>query len=364
MSDSTGQRIPRVCVVAPSLGILGGQSVQALRHATYLNRDGRVHVDLLFVNPQLPGVFGRLQSIKYVRTIVTSIAYAASLFARLWRYDVVHAFSASYWSFVLAPLPAMVVGRLYGKRVVLNYHSGEADDHLARWPFAVRAMSLAHAIIVPSEFLVDVFARFGVHARAIFNFVETERLPYRRREALQPKFLANRNLEPLYNVPCVLRAFARIQREIPDATLVVAGFGSQRAMLEALAAELQLRGVTFVGRVDSSRMSELYDAADLFLNASNIDNMPLSILDAFATGVAVVTTNAGGIPYMVRNGETGFLVELDDDTALADAALRLLRDPALASRITSSARQECLDQYQWSVVSRQWEQLYESLASA
>ena len=352
----------RVCVVAPSLGILGGQAVQALRLVEHLNRGQAVSVDLLPINPKLPGLLGRLQSIKYVRTVLTTIRYVASLFRQLQHYDVIHVFSASYLSFVLSPLPALLVGRLYRKKVVLNYHSGEAEDHLQRWPSAIRLMRLAHEIIVPSEYLVHVFAGFDIRSRAIFNFVDVEDIPYRRRTKLRPRFLTNRNLEPLYNVACSLRAFARIQREYADAELTVAGFGSQRAMLESLARELGLRNTTFVGRVPSSEMAAQYDKADIFLNASDIDNMPLSILDSFAAGVPVVTTNAGGIPYVVRNGETGFLVEREDCDGLADAALRLLRDDALATRIGDAARHQCLTRYTWPVVSHAWEDLYLSLA--
>ena len=350
----------RVCVVAPSLGILGGQAIQALRLVEHLNRGSAVSVDLLPVNPRLPGPLGRLQQIKYARTVFTEARYIASLFSRLPRYDAIHIFSASYWSFVLAPLPAMLIARLYGKKVILNYHSGEAEDHLTRWPTVVRLMGLADEIIVPSEYLVEVFARFGIRARAIFNFVEVACIPYRRRTALAPRFLANRNLEPLYNVPVVLRAFAQVQTEYPTAELVVAGFGSERGKLESLARELGLRNVTFVGRVPPDEMGALYDAADIFLNGSDIDNMPLSILDAFAAGVPVVTTDAGGIPYMVRDGVNGCLVSRGAYAAMAQSCLRLLRDDDLATRVADTARQECLDRYTWPVVAKQWEELYRS----
>ncbi len=356
------ERPVRVAVVAPSLNILGGQAVQARRLIEHLSGHEGITIELLAVNPVLPGLLGRLQRIKYVRTVVTSVRYLASLLSRLPAYDVVHVFSASYWSFVLAPLPAMLIGRLYGKNVVLNYHSGEAEDHLIRWPSAVRAMRLAHEIIVPSQYLVEVFARFGLPTRAIFNFVDIANVPYRRRQTLRPRVLTNRNLEPLYNVPLVLRAFARVQRDVPDAALVVAGFGSQRAPLEALARELDLRNVSFVGRVAADRMGVLYDEADLFLNGSDIDNMPLSILDAFAAGTPVVTTDAGGIPYVVRDGVTGIVVPRGDDVALAAAALRLLREPALALRLADAARAECLAHYTWPVVREQWVDLYRRLA--
>ena len=354
----------QVCIVAPSLGILGGQAVQALRLMEHLNRGGAVSVDLLPVNPRLPGILGRLQQVKYIRTVLTEGRYVLSLLSRLPRYDVIHVFSASYWSFVLAPLPAMLVGRLYGKRVILNYHSGEADDHFTRWPLAVRLVRLAHETIVPSEYLVDVLARFGIRARAIFNFVDIPQIPYRRRTTLAPRFLSNRNLEPLYNVALVLRAFQLIQREHPAAELVVAGFGSQRGMLESLARELFLSNVTFVGRVPADEMGLLYDAADIFLNGSNIDNMPLSILDAFAAGVPVVTTDAGGIPYVVRDDVNGFLVPRGDHERMANVCLRLLHDDARSLRIADAARQECLERYAWPVVAEEWEALYQSPEAA
>ncbi len=352
----------RIAVVAPSLGILGGQAVQALRLVEHLRSFEGIEVDLLPVNPRLPGLLGRLQAIKYVRTVLTSAAYIASLIRRVPQYDVLHVFSASYWSFLLAPLPAMMIGRLYRRRVLLNYHSGEAEDHLTRSRVAVRAMALAHVVVVPSPFLADVFARFGIETRVVFNFIEVAGIPYRRRTAIEPRLLTNRNLEPLYNVACALRAFARIQAAIPEARLTVAGFGSQRATLESLARDLDLRDVTFVGRVAADAMGAYYDRADLFLNASNVDNMPLSILDAFAAGVPVVTTDAGGIPRMVDHDRTGLVVPKDDDAALARAALCLLRDPLTALRIADAARAECLAHYVWPVVGMQWINLYRSLS--
>lgn len=349
----------RVCIVAPSLDILGGQSVQALRLLQHLESLPELEVSLLPVNPRLPGPLRRLQRIKYVRTIVTSIAYVGSLLRNVPRYDVLHVFSASYFSFLLAPLPAILVGRMFGKRVLLNYHSGAAEDHLTRWKrSAVPAMRLADEIIVPTPFLVRVFARFGLAARSVPNFVEVERLPHRVRRPLRPLFLVNRNFEPAYNVAGAIRAFQLVQREFPDARLTVAGFGPERANLERQVSELGARNVTFAGRVEPEAMAALYDAADVYLNASRVDAMPLSILDAFAAGLPVVTTNAGGIPDLVHNGVTGIVVPCDDDAALARGAMTLLRDPDRAYRIAARARSECEERYVWPVVAAEWIDAY------
>lgn len=352
----------RVLLVAPSMDMVGGQSIQAQRLLMALNGSDVIAGDFLPVNPRLPGALSLLQKVKYVRTVVTSLAYFFALLREVRRYDVIHAFSASYWSYLLAPLPAMLVARLYGKPTVLNYRSGEALDHLTNWRSAVPTIRrYATSVVTPSGYLVDVFSRFGILARTIPNFVDLGRFRYRVRKAPAPKFFSNRNHEAHYNVATVLTAFYRIQGEYPDATIVVAGDGPLRGDLECLARDLGINAV-FTGRVGQAEMAELYDQADVYLNAPLIDNMPGSILEAFACGLPVVTTNAGGIPWIVRDGENGLMVEAGDKDATADAlasaAIRLLREPALATCIAESARAELERRYTWPVVKRQWEQLY------
>src|SRR5207245_11080245 len=96
------------------------------------------------------------------------------------RADVVHIFSASYWSFVLAPRPAILAARSFRKRVVLHYRSGEAQDHLERWgPLVHPWLRLVDEIVVPGEYLRGVFARYGYRARVIHNVVDTS--PFRDR---------------------------------------------------------------------------------------------------------------------------------------------------------------------------------------
>jgi glycosyltransferase involved in cell wall biosynthesis len=357
----TDPLVIRVVLVGPSMDILGGQAVQVTRLLRRLRELEGIEVEFLAVNPRLPGPLRLLQRIKYVRTISTSIAYGLSLLTQIRKYDVVHAFSASYTSYLLAPLPAMLVARLYGKRIVLNYRSGEASDHLARSAFAVRTMRLADEIVVPSGYLVEVFAQFGLHARAILNFVDLDNLDHRERTATRPHFLSNRNLESLYNVGCTVRAFAIIQQQEPDARLTVVGDGSERPSLEALVREFGLRNVVFAGKVPPQRMREFYDAADVYLNSPNIDNMPNSVIEAFASGLPVVTTNAGGIPFIVTDGETGLMSECDDHEALARNALALVRTPGLAQALAARARNVCLTRYVWEAVAVEWEKLYRGL---
>lgn len=349
----------RVLLVAPSMRYLGGQAVQARRLSSYLGREPWVSVSLLPVDPVLPAPLDRLQRIKFVRTIVTSIAYVVSLLRTVGQYDVVHAFSASYWSFLLAPAPAMLVGRLFGKRVIVNYRSGEAGDHLARWGWhAIPLLRLAHVIAVPSDYLVDVFAKFGLRATSVPNFLDLDALPFRKRTTLRPKFLSNRNFEAHYNVADILRAFHRIQQVHPEASLDVVGDGPLRDELHALAASLDLRNVQFAGAVKPERMVGFYDANDVYLNTPLIDNMPNSVIEAFATGIPVVSSDAGGIPYIVRSGENGVLVPAGSFEALASAALDVLANPDAALQRTDCARTDATTRYCWPAVRMGWRAVY------
>jgi glycosyltransferase involved in cell wall biosynthesis len=331
----------RVAIVAPSLGILGGQAVQADRLLEAWRDDPDVEAWLVPVNPAPPAFMRRAAALKYVRTCVTQCLYLPSLVRELKRADVVHIFSASYSSFLLAPLPAIAVARALGRPTVLNYRSGEAPDHLRRSAIARRAIASVTTNIVPSRFLVDVFASFGIPATSIPNVLDLERFRFRERVPLRPHLVSTRNFAALYNVGCTLRAFEIVQKRWPDATLTLVGTGAEEAQLRALAAALRLKHVTFTGAVPPRDIAAHYARADIYVQSPNIDNMPTSVLEAFASGLPVVSTEAGGVPAILTHGEHGLLAPVGDHERLAQHVLTLLDSPELAGRLIARARASC-----------------------
>lgn len=347
---------PRLALVAASLDILGGQGVQARILAEAL-RGESYEVLFLPINPGFPRGLQGLRRFPYLRTLVNQALYLPSL-RRLRGADVVHVFSASYWSFLLAPVPAILAAQRFGKRIVLHYHSGEAEDHLARWGRWVHPwLRLVHEIVVPSEYLRGVFSRHGYSVRVIRNIVDTSRFRYRERVPLRPRLLSNRNLEPHYRVDNTLEAFALLKVQCREATLTVAGYGPAKGRLRRLAVSLGGDGIRFVGRVEPSRMPDLYDQADIFVNSSVVDNQPVSILEAFAAGLPVVSTGTGDIATMVQDGGTGLVVPPGDPAAMAKAVADLLENPDRALRITRRAREE-VEKYTWSQVREAWAAVY------
>jgi glycosyltransferase involved in cell wall biosynthesis len=351
----------RILLIAPSMDILGGQAVQAKTLFEQIRTVPDLRMDFLPINPRLPGPLRYLQRFKYVRTVATWLWYMPLLLSKALHCDVVHVFSAGLTSFSLWTIPAALVARLYGKKLIIHYHDGQLEEHLARFRSVRPVLAMAHSIITPSGFLTDVFARYGIQARPILNTLETDLFHYRARGKLRPVLMTNRILEPLYNVECILRAFRIVQDRYPEAELTIAHDGVCRPALEQFAASLKLENTRFVGRVPHDRVASLYDAADIYLTSPNFDCMPGSIIECYASGVPIVATRAGGIPYIATDEETALLVDLNDHEAMAARCIRLLEDQDLVQRLTGRALQE-LEKYKPETARDQWTALYRQLA--
>jgi L-malate glycosyltransferase len=339
----------KVAIVATSMRVIGGQSIQANRLIDAFADDENIELFFIPNNPETA-----FQNIKFLRTIFTSLKFWSLLFTQIRKADIVHVFSSAGSGYIIATLPPLLFAKVYGKKIILNYHSGELEEHIKRWKLtALPTMKMFDEIIVPSQFLVDVFAKFGLQAKAIFNFVESKQFAFRERKPVCPVFLSNRNFEVHYNVSDILRAFQIIQKSLPESSLIVAGFGSEEAKLKQLAKDLNLANVDFIGKIDNDKMPEIYNRADIYLNASIVDNMPLSFIEAFACGLPIVSYATGGIPYIVENGKTGVLVEQKDYEALADEALKLLDNNELAQHIILNAHEE-VKKYSFDKVKEEW----------
>ena len=118
----------------------------------------------------------------------------------------------------------------------------------------------------------------------------------------------------------------------------------------------------FCGRLDRDQMAERYRSASVVINPSRIDNMPNSVLEAMASGAPVVSTDVGGVPYILRNGVTGLLVAAGDHVAMAAAVWRVLSEPELAERLRVEALTE-VQQYTWPRVRQRWTEVYASVLS-
>ena len=321
-----GMRIALVGPVAPPAGGMANQTAQLAR----LLRAEGARVELIATNSSiLPAWLAR---IRYLRAALRLPVYLW----RLWRVaatvDLFHVMANSGWSWHLQAAPALWLASLRRKPVLLNYRGGEAAAFFARHPRLIQtSLRRADAIAVPSTFLQQIFEQHGLAAHVVPNVVDLRLFAPAPAAPASPCILVARHLQPLYDNASAVRAFAVVHAAFPAARLVLAGDGPERAALAQLVASLHLQqAVEFAGHVANADMPALYRASSVVLNPSLADNLPVSVLEALACGVPVVSTNVGGIPALLRHGVTALLVSPGDAQAMAQAILALLREPSLA----------------------------------
>lgn len=350
----------KVAIVAPSLRYVGGQSAQAELLVRLWQNDPEIEVRLIEVDPSLPRFLAWAEQIRGLRTILREPIYLFHLWRDLRNVDIAHIFSASFWSFLLAPAPAWLLAKLRGKRTLLNYHSGEARLHLRRFRSAKFVLSRADKIVVPSGFLVGVFREFGLQAEVVPNLVDLSQFRFRERNPLRPHLVCTRGFHRYYSIDVVVKAFAEVKKEYPGARLDLVGGGPLEGEIRRLITDPKLTDVNFTGVASRQEIGKFYDAADIFINASWLDNMPVSIIEAFASGTPVVTTSPECMPYLVEDERTGLLSGVGDGKALAANVIRMLRDPALAATLARNAYRESL-KYTWDTVRGRWVNLYRDI---
>ena len=311
--------------------------------------DPEVEARFLPVDPRLLYGLRWIERVPFLRTILREPLYLVKLWRSLEDVDIAHIFSASYSSFLLAPLPAWFVARLRGKQTSINYRSGECRDHLKNSSIARRVLKGVDRLVVPSGHLVDVCASSGWKRRSSRTLSMYLNFPFGCVNRCGRTSFRTCGFHPYYGIDVVVRAFAEVQKTWREAQLDLVGGGTLEREVRGLVRELKLSGVNFFGVASRQDIGRLYDRADIFVNASNLDNMPVSVLEAFACGTPVVTTAPEGMRYIVEHGRTGLLCEPGDADGLVLNILRVLKDSELASNLAQNALAES-SRYGWGAV--------------
>ena len=341
----------------------GGMANQTLQLAKLLRQEN-IHVDVVQTNASYkPKWIGK---IPVLRAFFRLAFYIINLWNIAGRVDVFHIMANSGWSWHLFTVPAVWIAKLRSVPTVINYRGGEAEKFFSKsFKYVKPTLKACSRIVVPSRFLEEVFNKRGVTTQIIANIIDLDRFNSEDNVAKEfsPHLLVARNLELIYDNETAIRAFNEILATYPNAGLTIAGTGPELDNLQSLARQLGLlQKINFTGRVDTQQMPALYQSADIMLNPSRVDNMPNSILEALASGVPVVSTNVGGIPYMVEHESTALLVDAEDYMSMATAIRQILEDKQCQHKLVTSGL-DLVKQFAWSEVSQHWLSLYKKLAA-
>ena len=274
--------------------------------------------------------------------------------------NLIHVQTHSNWNFWTAVF-SVTQGLFWGVPVVVMYYGGGINEFMKKWGFVAlpvfRSMS---AVVVASEFVGGALRKYGLNPFVIPHLLEKERWPFRFRTEALPRFLWVRTFHPTYNPIMAIRAFQLIQREVSEASLTLVGTGEMELEVRSMVNDLRLRNVLFMKHLSHEELVEAYDQNDIFLNTSSFDNQPVTILEALASGIPIISTNAGGIPYVFEDAEIGYLVPVNDHEAMAEKALTLLKNPQTV-RHMSERSQTFTQRFCWPSVISLWCRLYKKV---
>ncbi|MDX1979539.1 MAG: glycosyltransferase family 4 protein [Bryobacteraceae bacterium] len=256
--------------------------------------------------------------------------------------------------------------RAAGKPFVITLHGGSLPEFAAQHEVRCRKLlRSAAAVTAPSNFLREAMRRFRDDVVVLPNALEIANYPFRLRSQARPNLVWVRAFDAIYNPVLAVRAMRIVTSQFPEARLIMVGpdkgdgtFGATRA--EALKLGLQDR-VEFTGRVPKQELAASINRGDIFLNTTNIDNTPVTVMEAMACGACVVSTNVGGIPYILKQEENALLVPPGNPEAMAAAIIRLIQAPELAARLSRAGRTTA-EQIDWPVVLNRWIHLLSSHA--
>jgi glycosyltransferase involved in cell wall biosynthesis len=250
-----------------------------------------------------------------------------------------------------------------GIPVVMVLRGGELPDFFARFPrWSKWVLGRANAIVTPSDFLAESVRRSGFDAVIIPNTIEVEKYPFLQRGQVQPNFLWMRTFHDVYNPQMAVEVFAKVRDVYPQARLTMGGqekglLEATRQLVDKLGVGDSVRFIGFLGLDDKQRE---FARHDIFLNTNRVDNMPVSVIEAAAFGIPIVATKVGGVGYLLRDGETGLLVQTEDAESMFRAVMRVLEEPGLAEYLSKNAR-ALAETHDWSVVLPMWEKLFQKV---
>ena len=346
----------RVCVVGPFPPRAGELSGQVDLFCQALQGEGawvrRVNTDVRAVR-RLPVIGIHLLPLAQLVLVMWRLIGAAP------RSDILHVFAVSGWGFWLPVTLALLVGRLYRRRVVISISGGEGGEFMRRsWRRVLPFLHRADTVTVPTEYLKEIIGRFGQQTSVVPNLISLEHFPVLARTEWPALVLWIGDLDESANPVMALRSLAALRKIVPEARLLMVGQGPLAQVVARAAAELEVASaIAYRAELPPGQRDELLREASVLWFTALEDNLPQTLLEAAASGTVIVSTEVGGIPELLHDGVDGLLVRPDDAARMAEATVRVLKRPFLAESLANNARLS-VERYTWSKHRRTMARLY------
>jgi glycosyltransferase involved in cell wall biosynthesis len=246
-----------------------------------------------------------------------------------------------------------------GKPYILTLHGGNLPAFALRWPKRVRRLLFsAYAVTTPSRYLYETMRCYRTELELIPNPFTLKCYTFQLRQKTKPSLLWLRSFHSMYNPSLAPKVIDNLRGAFPSIHLLMIGPDRGDGSIQATRETVRRLGigdhVELIGSIAKSDVPGWLNKADIFLNTTNIDNTPVSVIEAMASGLCIVSTKVGGIPYLLNHEHDALLVPPDDPESMAAAVRRILSDPGLAEHLSQNARRKA-EQFDWSQILPRWE---------
>jgi glycosyltransferase involved in cell wall biosynthesis len=263
--------------------------------------------------------------------------------------------TSSFWYAVVCSQ----IARVFKVKYVPILRGGDLPNRLKNNPKLCRMVfANAYKNVAPSGYLKQAFENAGfTNVVHIPNSIEIDKYKLKTRVELTPKLFWVRAFASIYNPEMAVKVLQQLQEKYPSATLTMVGPDKDGSLQTTKAfAESVGVAVNFTGQLAKEDWWQLASEHDIFINTTHFDNTPISVMEAMALGLPVVSTNVGGIPFLLTDKENALLVNDDDVSKMTDAICSLLEDQQKASDLALNAR-HFIEQMDWQVVKKEWKQI-------
>jgi glycosyltransferase involved in cell wall biosynthesis len=235
-------------------------------------------------------------------------------------------------------------------------HGGNLLNRLKKNPrLSKMIFNNSYKNVAPSNFLFKGFKEFGFQNLVFIpNTIEINDYQFKEREIFQPKLLWVRAFASIYNPKMAIDVLCLLQKKYPEATLCMVGPDKDGSLSEVKEyAQKRNVSVSFTGKLSKTEWTHLSEEYDIFMNTTHFDNTPISVIEAMGLGLAVVSTNVGGIPYLLEKNHDAILVNDNDINAMTEGIEKIINNQQFAKIITSNARNKAAS-FDWEIVKEKW----------
>lgn len=257
------------------------------------------------------------------------------------------------------------LGRIFKIKYIPYLHGGSLPERLDNNPILSNLIfENSYINVAPSNYIYNAFIKNNYKTTIISNNIDLSNYTFKHRVEILPKLLYVRAFEKTYNPTMAVYVLNELVKNYPDSELCMVGpdkDGTLNEVKDLIKSFGLVNKVKITGKMTKEEWIKLSENYDIFINTTNFDNQPVSVIEAMALGFPVVSTNVGGIPYLIEHNKNGVLVKKNDYDSMTKEIITILKDFNISSTLSVNARKKA-EEFDWKNIKKKWKEIIDNVS--